>query len=261
MKQTPYMPFYPQDFLSSLDVQMMNVEEIGVYCLMLFNCWINGGKLPNNPEALRRLCRGIAPSELVLKKFDDDGSFLTNSRITSEIKKREKFSKEMSKASKRRWKKPENKASVGIADAIGRESFSLSSSLSLSSSKKGEPPTHKKEKVQLTETDREYFQQFADECTRYGVKNELTAVQYVLMKSEYEDKLQWWIETKGCIQWLHDKHMLVISAPRLRNRMKNAIKFNRERVLKQQQEYQDKKNVLAKPKIIHHYDAPWTPPA
>jgi len=43
MKNPPSFQFYPQDFLSDLNVQSMTDEEIGLYCQLLCYCWIEDG--------------------------------------------------------------------------------------------------------------------------------------------------------------------------------------------------------------------------
>ena len=37
--KAPAFMFYTGDFLSSPDVQLMEVHEVGAYCLLLFNSW------------------------------------------------------------------------------------------------------------------------------------------------------------------------------------------------------------------------------
>ena len=104
MKQRPYISFYQQDFLSSIDVKIMSATEVGCYCLLLFNCYNNDGQIPGDEEALKVLCHGTVPSKRVLKKFYANAQgYLQNKRVDEEILKREKFSKEMKKAAKRRW--------------------------------------------------------------------------------------------------------------------------------------------------------------
>jgi uncharacterized protein YdaU (DUF1376 family) len=135
MKQKPYISFYQQDFLGSLDVQMMDAEEIGCYCLLLFNCYNNGGVLPNNEAKLIALCRGSAKASNVITKFYVKGDFLRHKRIDEELQKRKEFSKKMSDAANRRWSKPKKKVvpthSQGNADAM-HDVQSLSTSPSLS---------------------------------------------------------------------------------------------------------------------------------
>jgi uncharacterized protein YdaU (DUF1376 family) len=43
MKNPPSFQFYPQDFLSDLNVQSMNDEQVGKYQKLLCYCWIEDG--------------------------------------------------------------------------------------------------------------------------------------------------------------------------------------------------------------------------
>jgi uncharacterized protein YdaU (DUF1376 family) len=47
--------FYPRDFLASDKVARMNLEELGMYILLLCYSWLGEG-LPVNPKELARLC-------------------------------------------------------------------------------------------------------------------------------------------------------------------------------------------------------------
>lgn len=95
---TPYFKFFPQDFLSSSDVQLMNCEEIGAYCLLLFNSFLQKRKgfLKNDEKYLMRICKLSAKkwnkiSPTIMNKFitTDDG-FIYNERLVFEIQQAEK---------------------------------------------------------------------------------------------------------------------------------------------------------------------------
>lgn len=138
MKQKPSIQFYTQDFLASMDVQLMSAEEVGCYCLLIFNAYVNDGSLPDDAEALRRLCRGIKPTENVLKKFYKTENKIRHKKIDEILENQKKFSKAMSKAAEKRWSKERNKKvqrhmpthSKGKAKAKPKQ-CSLSSSSSL----------------------------------------------------------------------------------------------------------------------------------
>lgn len=138
MKQKPSFQFYTQDFLGSIDVQTMNAEQVGCYCLLLFNCYNNGGVLPANPDELKILCRGIAPAQKVMKKFYTSGENLRSERVDLELKKISKFSNEQRKKSEKRWVKTKsNYAAASSGDSQKHSTASIresSSSSSLSSS-------------------------------------------------------------------------------------------------------------------------------
>lgn len=96
MSKAPAFQFYPQDFLCSLDVQMMSPSEVGAYCLLLFNAWIQEkqGYLPNDESILKFISR-LSDEEWesskgkLLKKFKvtDDGEQVFNDRLISEKEK------------------------------------------------------------------------------------------------------------------------------------------------------------------------------
>lgn len=153
MKQRPSLQFYPQDFLGSVDVQLMSAEEVGVYCLLLFNCVNNGGRLPNDKQALSRLCRGIIPTDFVLSKFYTDGESLRNKRLDQEIQKRKEFISKMTGVAKKRWSKAKTQSmpshkepNANHAPSKQSSSSSISSSIDLSKDK-SLVSTGKKEKV------------------------------------------------------------------------------------------------------------------
>ena len=168
MKQRPSLQWYPQDFLSSFDVQTMNAEEIGCYCLLLFNMWVNGGELPDNIDDISRLCRGIKPTEKVLKKFYKKKNFIYNSRIDIEIEKQNKFSKSMSKAAKKRWDKPKTKAMprqcLGNAKAMPKVCSSSSSSSSSSNNNSSSKNLTKKKLIK-------WFNEMEDVSNPKGLAN------------------------------------------------------------------------------------------
>lgn len=126
MKQKPSFQFYAQDFLGSIDVQLMSAEEVGVYLLLLINCFNNGGSLPNNAVALSRLCRGITPAQKVLDKFYVSENTLRNKRMDEELKKQAKFFKDQKAKAQKRWQKAEKKPmprhSRGNAGSMPRQS-------------------------------------------------------------------------------------------------------------------------------------------
>lgn len=55
-KNTPAFQFYPNDFLSDINVMMMTPEEIGVYWMLICVCW-KEKFLSNNLEDLAYLVR------------------------------------------------------------------------------------------------------------------------------------------------------------------------------------------------------------
>lgn len=242
MKQRPSFQFYTQDFLGSLDVQTMTIEQIGCYCLLLFNCYNNGGIIPGNVEELKVLCRGNAPALKVLKKFYADGEFLRHERVDEELKKQEKYTDSMRKNASKRWNKQKKdgmpRQCHGINSASNRQCSSSSSSSSFNKE------NIKRKKIVDGENDRgkdSTFDSFLDFCKEKKIIPDISLSRYLLLRAEYKQKVQWWFEVRGCINWLFDKEYKAINAQRLRNRMEFAIKRGKDQEIKLKQNYQDKK--------------------
>lgn len=75
MARMPYMPFYPDDYLSSPDVSTWDLVNEAIYIRLLLFQWKHPGcQLPNNIQYLRRLCKNQASEarikEVLDKKFD-----------------------------------------------------------------------------------------------------------------------------------------------------------------------------------------------
>ena len=95
--KAPAFMFYTGDFLSSPDVQLMEVHEVGAYCLLLFNSWQSDrpGYLPDDEHRIRRTARLTTEQwaisrELLLSKFPlapDDPTHRYNPRLVQEAVK------------------------------------------------------------------------------------------------------------------------------------------------------------------------------
>lgn len=95
--KAPAFMFYTGDFLSSPDVQLMEVHEVGAYCLLLFNSWQSDrpGYLPDDEHRIRRTARLTTEQwaisrELLLSKFPlapDDPTHRHNPRLVQEAMK------------------------------------------------------------------------------------------------------------------------------------------------------------------------------
>lgn len=203
MQQIPYIPFYIQDILGSPDVQMMSLEEVGAYFLLLFYLYQNGGKLENDEEGLQRLCRGIKIPEKVRKKFYIENGFLRHKRADDEIEKYNKKSKTQKEKADKRWKEAKKKPNAtamprhkpGIAGAMPQECQSESESYKEKINKKEKIEKHKFNEFVLLTSDefsklKEKFgeaqtQELIDRLNNYiGSKG----AQY---KSHYHTILNW----------------------------------------------------------------------
>lgn len=95
--KAPAFLLYTGDFLSSPDVQLMEVHEVGAYCLLLFNSWQSDrpGYLPNDEGRLRRTARLTTQQwadsrTLLLAKFPeapDAPAMRYNPRLAAEATK------------------------------------------------------------------------------------------------------------------------------------------------------------------------------
>lgn len=90
MSSTPWMPFYPADYLG--DTQSLSLEESGAYLHLLMAMWLAGGKLPNDPVKLARFVRStparwgrIAPA--VMPFFEVRGDVIVQRRLEKEFEK------------------------------------------------------------------------------------------------------------------------------------------------------------------------------
>lgn len=99
----PYFQFYPQDFISDINVKLMSNEARGAYIMLLCHDWIEGG-LPDNERALAILSgagdRWPEIREQVFVLFVKNGDLLTNPRLQEEREKLEMKKRQKSQAGK-----------------------------------------------------------------------------------------------------------------------------------------------------------------
>ncbi len=105
MSELPYMPFYVGDYL--LDTTLLDLEEHGAYCLLLFHYW-KQNYLENDEKKLRKLlnihgnkCKRILKN--ILPFFEVKDGFLINKRMEKELQKRGKRSEHARAAARARW--------------------------------------------------------------------------------------------------------------------------------------------------------------
>lgn len=84
----PWMPLYIKDYRA--DTHHLSAELHGVYLLLLMDCWIRKGKLPNDPEELARIAavsvqrwKQILPKIIPFFQISDDG--WRHKRVTKEL--------------------------------------------------------------------------------------------------------------------------------------------------------------------------------
>src|SRR6478736_2326272 len=81
-------PLYPEKLLSSLDLQLMDCCEFGMYCRILFASYIQERPcyIKNDDTLLMRLCRATpeqweASKANVLKEFKEENGYLYNETL------------------------------------------------------------------------------------------------------------------------------------------------------------------------------------
>jgi len=102
-------PFFAAKYLADVHVEMMSAEEEGCYIRLLAYCWREKG-LPNDPERLQRLCKGIKPSQLVMDRFTLNGSGKLQNKMLTKLQEKRDVWREKSreggrKSAVKRWGK------------------------------------------------------------------------------------------------------------------------------------------------------------
>jgi uncharacterized protein YdaU (DUF1376 family) len=92
MADMPFMPLYTDALLG--DTMHLDAEEFGVYCLILFTMWRNGGSLPDDDARLAKVAR-VNPAKWrkigpVIRGFltADGTGKLTQKRLAAELSQR-----------------------------------------------------------------------------------------------------------------------------------------------------------------------------
>lgn len=145
MKPSPAFQFYPADYLSDANVDMMTLAEQGAYMRLLCHAWKSTvvGRLPNEPETLALLSRAgkdwssMAPAILRAFKTTEDGKMIYSKRLIEEWKKQQAFRQQRVMAGKRSAsirsttvQRPFNEKPTSIPTLVERDGNSLSSSSS-----------------------------------------------------------------------------------------------------------------------------------
>lgn len=120
--ELPWYKRYPKDFLTSQKIQMMNLEEIGAYCLLLEHQWIQG-KLPKDTKKLARLCRTTEEKfkeiwSEISDCFEETDEGIINPRMHDERKNAMKKKRKLKKAGRKGGKKS-SKNKGGLREAKG----------------------------------------------------------------------------------------------------------------------------------------------
>lgn len=153
MAKAPAFQFYAAEYLADEHVQLMTLEEEGIYIRLLAYCW-REGSVPSDIALLSRLCKNapVDALKIVLPRFDlhpEKPDRLIHRRLEKERKSLAEFHERKSKAgktgAKTRWSKPDSSANgsairLPLADRdslpLANDSSSSSSSTASSSNKK-----------------------------------------------------------------------------------------------------------------------------
>lgn len=126
----PAFQFYAADYLADEMVQLMTLEEEGVYIRLLAYCW-REGSIPSDPVLAGRLCKGAGPDVVgpVLQRFaPGELGRLVHPRLEQERQKNEDFRAKMAKAGKRGNAKRWGENRLPDVEAIAKRRSSSSSS-------------------------------------------------------------------------------------------------------------------------------------
>jgi uncharacterized protein YdaU (DUF1376 family) len=154
MSRAPAFQFYAADYLADEHVQLMTLEEEGIYVRLLAYCW-REGSIPADTTMLSRLCKNAPPEavKIVARRFEPDPKDpdrLVHPRLEAERDKQLEWSEKSARggrasAAKRKGgsrvvqPKP-NQRATGSVQPKGNTSFSSSSSFAFS--KEGSTNTH-----------------------------------------------------------------------------------------------------------------------
>ena len=135
----PAFQFYPKDFLSDINVQMMTMEERGVYITLLCSAWIEG-EIPDDIIILKRLCKykNIESTRVlevwfnVTSTFVKKDGFLLHPRLERERIKQDEWKEKCRKGG---LQSPKNKEDRKGTLRVAEQPFNSSSSSSSSTTK------------------------------------------------------------------------------------------------------------------------------
>lgn len=160
--KSPAFQFYPDAYLSDLNVELMTLEEQGAYMRLLCHAWKNAtaGTLPNNDEILAQLSRlgkekWEQSKQKILNAFEVTDEILLHKRLLQESKKQREFKKLQKEKANKRWH-PSGNAAALPGQCQGRQSRGnalqfVSLSSNLNKEREGEiPKTSVPEKFELT---------------------------------------------------------------------------------------------------------------
>lgn len=150
--KSPAFQFYAADYLADESVQLMTLEEEGIYIRLLAYCW-REGSIPADTASLSRLCKGASAETMAQPlgcfiSHKRDASRLVHPRLENERKKQENFRQDRRNAGKKgaanRWKMGNGSANgkamaEPLAEPMAKDGSSSSSSSTASASTEDTP--------------------------------------------------------------------------------------------------------------------------
>ena len=170
----PSFQWYPKDYLTDLNVEVMTLEEQGAYRRLMDYEWLHQG-LPNDTVALAKMCRitearfkKLWPAIEPCFKLNRSGSILVHPRLASERRKQDLHKAAKRNAGKKgaeaRWgdspeaAETQDDDSIAIDVPMAKNGSSSSSASASASSTAVYPPAEgdarTREASELTESDR-----------------------------------------------------------------------------------------------------------
>lgn len=135
--KSPAFQFYARDFLADINVQLMTMEERGIYITLLAYAWIEKG-IPSDTSKLKRLCGN--PNnfdeiiENVLNCFEEHNGRYYNPRMESirseQIDRKQRMSDAGKKGAEKRWNN-----GVAIQKPLAKDSSATASATALATAK------------------------------------------------------------------------------------------------------------------------------
>jgi uncharacterized protein YdaU (DUF1376 family) len=116
MNKPPSFQFNATEYLSDGSIQLMSLEEEGVYIRLLAHCWCDAS-IPADDESLSRLCKGAPASVIrsVKTRFVHSGSGasrLVHPQLAAERARQDEWRRKSSAGGKKAQKRRRRGAAV-----------------------------------------------------------------------------------------------------------------------------------------------------
>ena len=139
--KSPAYQWYPKDYLADVHTTLMTLEEEGAYRRLLDHCWLEGS-IPNDMQALGRMCKGLTPQRMaemwvnLEPCFRLKGGRWFHPRLEAERKKQLAYKKAKSRAGKLGAEARYNKGKSSSATVVPVAKSSSTSTSTTTTTKK-----------------------------------------------------------------------------------------------------------------------------